>query len=830
MGEPTGDEHGAEGPLLFDIPSEQDCDSIGYSMHKAIRCEENDGTFSFRFSRQGGRRSPQEEEKGEKEKWTAEEGGAEEAPEIKTDNSWGFRTTDTETKEDQACRGDYRCYAGALEGMETPKEFNSSPNKKDHPQEYKCRVYTQDGEDRAWRRGCKTEAAWKLEPPKGANGICQRINPNPRNEEVLARWSIRVQEKLGKTWKAHGFYDREQMERCIKEDIPFIKMAKQTSASAMRRSPDAGYIAAPKEDMEGCSYPMLRQGDFRPLIERDSAGRKRASAVRLFKKWESKLSWFRINQMGPKKLLDGEGRCLVSIFISPRNTHDCGSFLFSGCWACWGTACPTCYFMYANGAPRWGPSACGECPPFHAYDTEGRNERYLVKYGTNSADGFNIGRSESICWILVYDLQHKDINNIVIHKESTCWGGQQENRDRYAAKYSQYDNVSSDDDEPGTNKYVPAVMQVGADVESAASYGAGAEPVPGMPAADGNAEGNISSTTDGGEAAQDPLRPGLEQPRGDGLIDSFVNLGLTDDVFEELSAGCSNILSGIELHPEFERLLDSFNGSFPTEEIYGGDVGSYDAWGVPTGEWTCPLQWNGGAIPPLGGEETLDGSSRFSNEAQEDDGDLDRVETILSWLDLSHDEESYPMEGTEGPGNEDRSHALLVQGGGTQNGGREGHNEIGMEISGTEEPAGPHPQFSRPANGASSAVQNNADQDEEEISEQTEAPRKSRSKRRQIRRENALARRVSFEAAAGGAIPHDAPKTRKRRVRDDTPRPKEYPKRHREDRGGPGIQYKDPHTGRIVAYTGTRTPQAERNPIPNKGYYTSRYRRGDRRR
>ena len=176
MGEPTGDEHGAEGPLFFSVPTshdERDCESIEYSIHTALRSEENDGTFSFRFSRQGDWSSPQEEERGEKEKRTAEEGGAEEEqPEILIDNSWGFHNAENSTKAEQACRGDYRCYAGALEGMETPEEFSSSPNEKDHPQEFKCRVYTQRGEYLAHRKGCKPEAAWKLEPPVGANGIC----------------------------------------------------------------------------------------------------------------------------------------------------------------------------------------------------------------------------------------------------------------------------------------------------------------------------------------------------------------------------------------------------------------------------------------------------------------------------------------------------------------------------------------------------------------------------------------------------------------------------------------------------------------------------------
>ena len=301
------------------------------------------------------------------------------------------------------------------------------------------------------------------------------------------------------------------------------------------------------------------------------------------------------------------------------------------------------------------------------------------------------------------------------------------------------------------------------------------------------------------------------------LIDCLQELELDSS---DLMAACASTFGNIESHPEFDRLLNSFNLPYYQEEIYGGDVSSYDAWGVPCGDWSVPLEWNGGELPLPDQETTSLVSSDGRVDSSPDHADnMDRLAEFITWLDLTPSETGNAMEGDPGPGHEDSNFAELVQRREPETWGGEGDLEESMELLGPGPTTpGTHHAGQKPAHGADTMLQAGASQTQEESQIQTETPRSSKSQRRQLRREKARARRrVSFGQNAEGLGLHDNATPAKKRVRDDTPRPKPPTKRQKEERTGPRVEYKDPSTGRILTYS------VSSNRYSPKGYYTSGY-------
>ena len=410
--------------------------------------------------------------------------------------------------------------------------------------------------------------------PDRQEGIpCGTGNGNPREEGILCRWEKEIGEKALEEWEKLGYDNPRQMEQSIKEELQCTR----------NEAPEAAWSYRKNWQYDG-AYPLERGGKFEPVEIEESRRIIEAGAPtdnRLVQ-FQSNQTWFRHTQLGPNRNRDDDNRKLLTYYFQPKGSHTCRTMLFSKCWQCWQTGCGTCYFMYCNGAQRWGPGACDRCPGLTQFATLEENYMFKVLWGTNEEGGWS--KPQSIKWALVYDLRHEGWKETFMEKP------------RYVP---QYDDISDAEEEdrggrPGVPVYKPeypgqefiAPTETAEQTETRRRSERLSQVAPHM-YREGRSNERRRSTSvptrpkHGGGAAETPI-----QPAATGKEEGFTVLNKQGTEEEEiLQCAAANILRA---HPEFSDIL----GGFQSQGIIPAH-GNYDGEGNPM-EWDCgPIDWAG---------------------------------------------------------------------------------------------------------------------------------------------------------------------------------------------------------------------------------------------
>ena len=436
---------------------------------------------------------------------------------------------------------------------------------------------------------------WRGLPPRSAMLECSGTNPNQKRDEILERWKKPIDEKmLGDFWEL-GYKRKEQMQEAITEE--FTARREITPEKAWR--PHPGW-----EDKGG--FPMQDAGTYSPTTLLDERkGEKKAQFV----EWQYNSAWFRWAQAGPDLLMDEAGRKIIRIFFQPRGNHNCRSMLFTDCWTCWSMPCGTCYYMYQMGARRWGPGACDQCPSLTKFETTKRNFCFEARYGTTQEDGWS--KESAIKWVLVYDWRHELTVKTYVPTGS---------------EYAPFEDIS--DEEGGAPPYIPEDQQQDAQKQT------GMPTEPAQPKPDRRKTRSYTSSQSSSEAGAAPLLPGDAETTEEEfeVVNRFKDVdihGKREDQEEEILS--QEAAAGIiEDHPFFRKMLEDFQ----TQGLIPRD-GTYDDQGLPTGEWTGTLCWNGlieqeeeeERLLSLGSLRLQDISPLGSSDGrtQEDEGDPEGV-------------------------------------------------------------------------------------------------------------------------------------------------------------------------------------------------------------
>ena len=409
--------------------------------------------------------------------------------------------------------------------------------------------------------------------PDRQEGIpCATGNWNPRNEGILCRWEKPVGERALAEWKKLGYENPKQMEQCIKE----------TLQCARNEAPEAAWSYRKNWQHDG-AYPLEKGGKFEP-VEIEECRRiinSGAPTDNRLVQFQSNQTWFKDTQLGPNRNRDDNNRKLLTYYFQPQGSHTCRTMLFSKCWQCWRTRCGTCYYMYCNGAQRWGPGACDRCPSLTQYAILEENYMFKVIWGTNEEGGWS--KPQSIKWALVYDLRHEG------------WG------ETYMEKplfLPQYDDISDAEEDlggrPGIPVYKPdhpglefTVPTETAEQTQARRRSERLSQVAPPTYKEGRSNERRRSASvptrpkHGGGAAETPIQPGATSEE-----EGFTLLNKQGTEEEEVfNSAAANILMA---HPEFSDLL----GGFQSQGVIPAH-GSYDGEGNPM-EWDCgPIDWAG---------------------------------------------------------------------------------------------------------------------------------------------------------------------------------------------------------------------------------------------